>query len=188
MRNRELACESRQRKKCYISDLEVKCKMLEQERNQLQQQICFSAAENAVLKEELARMKKMKGRDGAAEPAVLFEDSLLLEFLSLLICLFLLMARLSLCGSPSLALVLRAILLLPSPMKEGGLLKEQVGSKSSSHFRINTMRWFLEHVWCYVPFMVSGHFTAWLRQVTCSYFEQTFCKPLRVSISYSLPF
>lgn len=159
LRNRELAFESRQRKKCYVSDLEAKCKMLEQERNQLQQQICFSAAENAVLKEELSRIKKLKGREGVTEPAVLFEDSLPLEFLSLLICL-LLMARLSLCVSPFLALVLRAVVCPQSPIKAEGLLKEQVDSKRCFHFIIEDIRWSLNHLWFHKPLRVCGLFMA----------------------------
>lgn len=183
LRNRELAFESRQRKKCYVSDLEAKCKMLEQERNQLQQQVCFSVAENAVLKEELSRMKKMKGRDGVAEPAVLFEDSLPLEFLSLLICL-LLMARLSLCVSPFLALVLRAVVCPQSPSKAEGLLKEQVDSKRCFHFMIEDIRWSLDHLWFHKPFRVCGLFMAWMAwQVPFSSLIQNFCKSSKGSIT-----
>ncbi|KAI5069144.1 hypothetical protein GOP47_0015445 [Adiantum capillus-veneris] len=148
LRNRELAFESRQRKKCYVSDLEAKCRALEQERNQLQQQLCFSSAENVVLKKELALAKNRKGKDGVAEPAVLFKDSLPLEFLSLLICL-LLTAQLSLCVNPSLALVVRTtLLLLPRATKVGGLAKEQVlVSERCFLYILNSVNWLLDRLW-----------------------------------------
>lgn len=178
LRNRELAFESRQRKKCYVSDLEAKCKMLEQERNQLQQQVCFSAAENAVLKEEIARLKKMKGRDGVAEPAVLFEDSLPLEFLSLLICLHLL-ARLSLCVSPFLVLVIRAVVCSQSASEGDRLLKEQGDSERCSQFMIDDIRWSLDDHCFQRPFWVSRLVMAWLTwQVPSSSLISSFCKSL----------
>ena len=74
-RNRQLAFESRQRRKSYISDLEAKCRKLEWECNDIQRQACLTYAENTVLKEELSRLKKMKGNHNGAtvEPAVLFQ-------------------------------------------------------------------------------------------------------------------
>ncbi|KAH7444087.1 hypothetical protein KP509_02G064000 [Ceratopteris richardii] len=85
LRNRKLAFESRQRKKCYIKDLEKKCKILEEERNQLQQQVGFASAENAVLRKELSRVKKVRGK-GVAEPAVLFWGKFIVLEMKLYLC------------------------------------------------------------------------------------------------------
>lgn len=130
LRNRELAFESRQRRKSYINDLESKCKMLEKERNQLHQQYFQFCTENAVLKEEIFRLKKMKGSTGVAEPAVLVKGSLPLEFLSHLTCLSLL-AWLLLFVGLFLALLVVPLIRTFSP-RRGGLARGEVDSKGCS--------------------------------------------------------
>ncbi|KAH7445456.1 hypothetical protein KP509_01G010100 [Ceratopteris richardii] len=157
LRNRELAFESRQRKKCYVSDLEKKCRILEQERNQLQQQLGFVSAENAVLKRELFDAKKRKGNNGAAEPAVLFWDSLQLEFLLLRICL-LLMVQLSLYVTPCLTLNIRTNLFLGNPGKTGGLAEKQRINIRPSIRKVNCVKSFCNHSWQYV---LPTNFDTW---------------------------
>jgi hypothetical protein len=84
LRNRESASQSRARKKSYVKDLEVRCRMLENHVSQLQRAMTVSAMENMALRQELVRAKKLKdsgSKSGVAEPAVLESNSLPLEFL-----------------------------------------------------------------------------------------------------------
>lgn len=130
LRNRELAHESRQRKKSLLKDLELKCTILEQERKELQRQIVRSYTENTVLKEEVSRLKRMKGNNGVAEPAVLIKDSLPLEFRLHHTCLSLL-TFVSLLLNPFLALLLGTVYLLQSLKGgAGGLARGRVGTKA----------------------------------------------------------
>lgn len=72
-KNREAASQSRARKKSYMKDLEVKCRMLEAHVAHLQRVMTMTSMENAALKDELVRVKKPKDsvKTGVAEPAVL---------------------------------------------------------------------------------------------------------------------
>jgi len=82
-KNREAASQSRARKKSYVKELEVKCRMLEAHVAQLQRVMTVTSMENSALKDELVRVKKpMDGvKTGVAEPAVLESNSLPSEFL-----------------------------------------------------------------------------------------------------------
>lgn len=72
-KNREAASQSRARKKSYVKELEVKCRMLEAHVAQLQRVMTVTSMENSALKDELVRVKKPKDgvKTGVAEPAVL---------------------------------------------------------------------------------------------------------------------
>lgn len=87
-KNREAASQSRARKKSYMKDLEVKCRMLEAHVAHLQRVMTMTSMENAALKDELVRVKKPKDsvKTGVAEPAVLESNSLPSEFLRHLSC------------------------------------------------------------------------------------------------------
>ncbi|KAG0562189.1 hypothetical protein KC19_9G125200 [Ceratodon purpureus] len=82
-KNREAASQSRARKKSYVKELEVKCRMLEAHVAQLQRVMTVTSMENSALKDELVRVKKPKDsvESGVAEPAVLESNSLPSEFL-----------------------------------------------------------------------------------------------------------
>jgi hypothetical protein len=82
-KNREAASQSRARKKSYVKELEVKCRMLEAHVAQLQRVMTVTSMENTALKDELVRVKKPKDgvKTGVAEPAVLESNSLPSEFL-----------------------------------------------------------------------------------------------------------
>lgn len=77
-KNRESASQSRARKKSYVKDLEVKCRMLEAHVAQLQRAVSVTSMENSALKGELVRVKKPKDgvKSGVAEPAVLESSKL----------------------------------------------------------------------------------------------------------------
>lgn len=72
-KNREAASQSRARKKSYVKELEVKCRMLEAHVAQLQRSMTMTSMENSALKDELVRVKKPKDgvKSGVTEPAVL---------------------------------------------------------------------------------------------------------------------
>ncbi|KAL2635493.1 hypothetical protein R1flu_006972 [Riccia fluitans] len=79
MRNRESATQSRLRKKSYIKELEMKCRMLESHCSMLQQTVAFTSRENVLLRDELNKIKcsNMNGsKSGVVEPAALPSDSL----------------------------------------------------------------------------------------------------------------
>ncbi|KAL3692315.1 hypothetical protein R1sor_005966 [Riccia sorocarpa] len=79
IRNRESATQSRLRKKSYMKELEMKCRMLESHCSMLQQTVAFTSQENILLREELNNIKlsSMNGsKSGVVEPAALPSDSL----------------------------------------------------------------------------------------------------------------
>ncbi|KAL0906332.1 hypothetical protein M5K25_024819 [Dendrobium thyrsiflorum] len=108
MRNRESAMISRERKKLYIKDLEMKNKHLEIEYRRLDYTLRCYTAENMALRQSLQFQKNRSCGASVAkqESAVLFMESLLLGslfwFVSL-VCLFLLPSLRSL--SPNLKIL-----------------------------------------------------------------------------------
>ncbi|PKA62427.1 bZIP transcription factor 60 [Apostasia shenzhenica] len=95
MRNRESALKSRERKKEYIKDLEMKSRYLESQCRRLDYALQCCMAENMALRQSLQFRKDRRCGASAAkqESAVLFVESLLLGSLfwlvSIIVCLFL---------------------------------------------------------------------------------------------------
>ncbi|KAJ0988119.1 hypothetical protein J5N97_006475 [Dioscorea zingiberensis] len=92
MRNRDSALKSRERKKFYIKDLEMKSKYLESECRRLEYAFQCCVAENVALRQCLQNGRAFGAPVARQESAVLFVESLLLGSLFWLvsfICLFL---------------------------------------------------------------------------------------------------
>ncbi|XP_074583481.1 LOW QUALITY PROTEIN: bZIP transcription factor 50-like [Curcuma longa] len=93
MRNRDSAMKSRERKKIYVKELEMKSKYLEAECRRLDYALRCCAAENLSLRQCLQKEKLFDASAAKQESAVLLEESLLLGsllWLASIICLFLL--------------------------------------------------------------------------------------------------
>ncbi|KAJ8498731.1 hypothetical protein OPV22_009283 [Ensete ventricosum] len=92
IRNRDSAMKSRERKKMYVKELEMKSKYLEAECQRLDYVLRCCAAENMALHQRLQKERLYDAPTAKQESAVLFLESLLLGSLSWLvsiICLFL---------------------------------------------------------------------------------------------------
>ncbi|XP_078443374.1 basic region/leucine zipper motif 60 [Wolffia australiana] len=93
MKNRESAMKSRERKKMYVKELEMKSKYMSLEVKRLQRALHCCAAENMALRQSLTKPKPALAAPLAIqESAVLFVESLLLGSLYWLVsvvCLFL---------------------------------------------------------------------------------------------------
>ncbi|KAG6472957.1 bZIP transcription factor 50-like [Zingiber officinale] len=93
MRNRDSAMKSRERKKIYLKELEMKSKYMEAECRRLDYALQCCAAENLALRQCLQKEKRFDVAAAKQESAVLFEESLPLGsllWLASIICLFLL--------------------------------------------------------------------------------------------------
>ncbi|CAL9779348.1 unnamed protein product [Musa acuminata subsp. burmannicoides] len=92
MRNRDSAMKSRERKKMYVKELEMKNKYLEAECRRLDYVFRCCTAENLALHQRLKKERLYDAPTAKQESAVLFVESLLLGSLSWLVsivCLFL---------------------------------------------------------------------------------------------------
>ncbi|CAA7408020.1 unnamed protein product [Spirodela intermedia] len=92
MRNRDSAMKSRERKKIYVKDLEMKSKFMASEVRRLQHALHCCAAENMALRQSLTKAKALSVPLAIQESAVLFVESLLLGslyWLVSIVCLFL---------------------------------------------------------------------------------------------------
>ncbi|KAM0932391.1 putative transcription factor bZIP family [Dioscorea sansibarensis] len=92
MRNRDSAMKSRERKKMYVKDLEMKSKYLESECRRLKYAFQCCVAENVALRQCLQNGRAFGAPAARQESAVLFMESLLLGslfWLMSVVCLFL---------------------------------------------------------------------------------------------------
>ncbi|XP_058073347.1 bZIP transcription factor 50 [Magnolia sinica] len=93
MRNRDSAMKSRERKKLYVRDLELKSRYLEAECKRLEYALRCCVAENQILHQRLHNEKGLGVSVTKQESAVLTKESLLLGslfWLMSIVCLFLL--------------------------------------------------------------------------------------------------
>ncbi|CAL5023464.1 unnamed protein product [Urochloa decumbens] len=91
MRNRDSAMKSRERKKLYVKDLEMKSKFLEAECGRLSYALHCCAAENMALRQSLLKDRPVVAPTAMQESAVLTETLPLVSLLWLvsIVCLFL---------------------------------------------------------------------------------------------------
>ncbi|CAN6237420.1 unnamed protein product [Urochloa humidicola] len=91
MRNRDSAMKSRERKKLYVKDLEMKSKFLEAECGRLSYALQCCAAENMALRQSLLKDRPVVAPTAMQESAVLTETLPLVSLLWLvsIVCLFL---------------------------------------------------------------------------------------------------
>lgn len=91
MRNRDSAMKSRERKKTYVKDLEVKSKYLEAECRRLSYALQCCAAENVALRQSMLKDRPVGAPTAMQESAVLTETLPLVSLLWLvsIVCLFL---------------------------------------------------------------------------------------------------
>lgn len=86
MRNRDSAMKSRERKKIYVKELEMKSKYLETECRRLDYALRCCAAENLVLRQCLQKEKPFDASAAKQESAVLFEGKIQTHLAASLSC------------------------------------------------------------------------------------------------------